>query len=97
MYLTSRLANREFCICSAFIFRSGRGGHAKLSMRAYNPLPTQNPMLIKHVFTSSQGVPVTMAVLPPPNNEVGSEFGVLAHFILHILTRIHLQILLVGE
>lgn len=29
-------------------------------------LPTP-PVLVKHVFTSSQGIPVTMAVLPPVN------------------------------
>lgn len=28
----------------------------------------QSPVLVKHVFTSSQGIPVTMAVLPPTSN-----------------------------
>lgn len=28
--------------------------------------PSPGPVLVRHVFTSSQGIPVTMAVLPPP-------------------------------
>lgn len=44
--------------------------------RTYQQRPTA-PVLVKHVFTSSQGIPVTMAVLPhsqPSNNpEVSSD------------------------
>ncbi|RZF44280.1 hypothetical protein LSTR_LSTR006830 [Laodelphax striatellus] len=38
-----------------------------------------SPVLVKHVFTSSQGIPVTMAVLPPhaPNAELGENQYIL--------------------
>ncbi|KAK7590220.1 hypothetical protein V9T40_001833 [Parthenolecanium corni] len=45
-------------------------GQAKSSAKSYSVSPAQNSMLIKHVFTSSQGIPVTMAVLPPSNAEL---------------------------
>lgn len=38
----------------------------------------QSPVVVKHVFTSSQGIPVTMAVLPPTSNsEVGENQYIL--------------------
>ncbi|XP_018899617.2 uncharacterized protein Asx isoform X1 [Bemisia tabaci] len=37
-------------------------------------LPTP-PVLVKHVFTSSQGIPVTMAVLPPVNTPEMTDGG----------------------
>lgn len=40
--------------------------------KSYNPSSSKSSMLIKHVFTSSQGIPVTMAVLPPSNTEVST-------------------------
>lgn len=49
------------------------GGIAK-SSKNYNPSATPNSMFVKHVFTSSQGIPVTMAVLPPSNTEVSFSF-----------------------
>ncbi|GLV38619.1 Additional sex combs [Carabus blaptoides fortunei] len=51
------------------------GAGAKLTAGArgtYHPhhhqqrQPSPGPVLVRHVFTSSQGIPVTMAVLPPP-------------------------------
>lgn len=40
-----------------------------------------SPVLVRHVFTSSQGIPVTMAVLPSGQNTVSSEVSFFLYFI----------------
>ncbi|XP_065214391.1 polycomb protein Asx-like isoform X2 [Planococcus citri] len=48
---------------------STRGGHAKPT-KTYNASSSKSSMLIKHVFNTPQGIPVTMAVLPTSNTEL---------------------------
>ncbi|XP_075213071.1 transcriptional regulator additional sex combs [Lycorma delicatula] len=61
------------------VVTSSRGGKTPVNKtaRGYQQRH-QSPVLVKHVFTSSQGIPVTMAVLPPTSNsEVGENQYIL--------------------
>lgn len=54
------------------------GGPAKINTIRTGGLQRQqsSPVLVRHVFTSSQGIPVTMAVLPSTQNTVSSEVSI---------------------
>ncbi|XP_054284764.1 polycomb protein Asx-like isoform X2 [Macrosteles quadrilineatus] len=66
------------------VVTSSRGAKALAGkQRTYQQRPTA-PVLVKHVFTSSQGIPVTMAVLPhtqPANNPEVAE-SQMGHYVL---------------
>lgn len=60
-------------------------GQTKLNTIRSGNLPRQqsSPVLVRHVFTSSQGIPVTMAVLPSPQNTVSSEVSIYVNVLYH--------------